>query len=70
MEGAAGEDKLKAEFAGGDAIGGEDRGLLGAAEGIERSSRSLMPEARGAGFAGAVGDVNDDKSPNPPVLDF
>jgi hypothetical protein len=60
-----GEDRLKA-----DVIGGDDTGLLCAVEGIDRSRRSFMPEARGAGAEGAAGDVKDEKSSNLPVLGF
>lgn len=64
-DGAIGEERLKAEFMGGDAIGGED--ILGAgagAEGIDKSRRSFMPEAGAAGFDGAV-EANAEKLPKP-----
>jgi hypothetical protein len=45
----AGEDRLKAEFAGGEDIGGDETLGAGAgADGIERSRRSFMPDAAGA----------------------
>lgn len=69
-DGAAGEERLKAEFIDGDVMGGDCTGLLGAggaAAGIERSSRSFMPEAGAAGFDGTddAVDVNEDQSPKP-----
>jgi len=62
--GAAGWDKLKAEFMGGEAIdwtGGWGAGA--GAEGIERSRRSFMPEVEGAGCAGA--EEKAEKLPRP-----
>ena len=56
-------------FIGGEDIGGEVTRWLGAADGIDRSRRSFMPEVWGAGFE-AAGDVNEEKSPNPLELGF
>jgi hypothetical protein len=50
----------------GDVIGGEDIGFDGAGDeaGIDRSSRSFIPDAGAAGFEGA-GDENAEKPPKP-----
>lgn len=62
---------MNAEFMVGDAmvwLGARGAGA-GAAAGIERSRRSFRPEEDAAGLGALVlGDVNDEKSPNPLVL--
>lgn len=59
-------DRSKADFKGGDAIGGEvTLGAGAGADGIERSSRSFIPEVEAAGLDGA-GDEKAPKSPRPP----
>jgi hypothetical protein len=63
----AGEERLKAEFIGGEAIGaGAALGAGAGAEGMERSRRSPRPddEAGAAGLDGA-GVENEEKSPSP-----
>lgn len=68
-EGAVGAERLKAEFNGGDATGWLCTAGAGAGAPIDRSKRSSRPEEGAAGLgAAALGDVNDEKSPNPLVL--
>ena len=64
-DGAAGDERLKAELIGGDATGaGAAFGAGAGADGIERSRRSPSPEDEGVDLAGA-GDVKEEKSPIP-----
>jgi hypothetical protein len=55
---------LKAEFMGGDAIGGSALGAGAGAEGMDRSRRSPRPDEDAAGWDGA-GDENEEKSERP-----
>ena len=62
----AGEERLKAEFAGGDASGGEvTLGAGAGADGMDRSRRSFIPLAAGAAGLDGAGEENALKSANP-----
>jgi hypothetical protein len=64
----AGEERLNAELAGGDASGGEvTLGSAAGAEGIDRSRRSAIPEAAGAAGLDGAGEENALKLPTPPA---
>lgn len=66
VDGAVGAERSNAEFMGGDATGGEvTLGAGAGADGMERSSRSFIPEVEAAGLVGA-GDEKAPKSPKPP----
>jgi hypothetical protein len=63
---AAGDDKLKAEFAGGEAKAGEvTLGAGAGAEGMDRSRRSFMPDAAGAAGLDGGGEEKAPKFPRP-----
>jgi hypothetical protein len=68
-----GEERLKAELIDGDVTTGGDTGLdCGAGlDGIDRSSRSFIPDDEAGAAAGlgalAAGDVKDENSPKPLV---
>jgi hypothetical protein len=62
----AGEERLNAELAGGDARGGEVTPGAGAgADGMERSKRSFMPLAAGAAGLDGAGEEKALKSAKP-----
>lgn len=63
----AGEERLKAELAGGDASGGEvTLGAEAGADGMDRSSKSFMPLAAGAAGLDGAGEEKALKSDKPP----
>jgi hypothetical protein len=62
-DGATGDERLNAEFMGGDDTGGAALGAGAGAEGMERSRRSPRPEAAGWDLAGV--DAKDEKLPMP-----
>jgi hypothetical protein len=55
---------LKAEFMGGDDIGGAAFGVGAGSDGMDRSRRSPRPDDDGVGLEGS-GDEKDEKSPRP-----
>lgn len=64
----AGEERLNAELADGDASGGEVALGAGAgAEGMDRSRRSAIPEVVDAAGLDGAGDEKALKLPTPPV---
>jgi hypothetical protein len=68
-EGAAGDERLNAEFKFGEVMGCLGAEGAGAGAGMDRSRRSSRPEEVAAGLeAVVVGEVKEEKSPNPPVL--
>ena len=63
---AAGEERLNAELAGGDANDGDvTLGAGAGAEGMEKSRRSFMPDAAGAVGLDGAGDEKPPKFPSP-----